>query len=369
MTGLKSFPLDLSSQLTAISTQCSECGACVKSCAFLKHYGTPSAITRNHDFTQVSFLAMAYECSLCGLCTAVCPEKLEPSRLFLTLRRIFVAAGHFDPSVYRTILGYEHRGRSRLFAYQGLPADCDTVFFPGCNLPGSRMATTLHLYEKLRSIIPALGVVLNCCSKPSHDLGRQDHFEAVFGELRHTLQGQGVRRVLVACPNCYTIFHQYGEGLSVQTIYEYFAVEPGTVPFPSAWGAISVHDPCAMRNSEGIQQAVRKLLSAFGLEQVEMKHQGPRTLCCGEGGMVSTVRPAFAERWVKLRRKESGGRRLVTYCAGCCGFLGKTMPTVHLADLLCQPEAVRLDKIPVTRPPLTYLQRLRLKRRLQQLLR
>jgi Fe-S oxidoreductase len=367
--GPRSLPPGLARQLTAISTQCNECGACIKACAFLSHYGTPGALVRNHDFTQANDLAMAYECSLCGLCNEVCPQKLEPGQLFLTLRRIFVAAGHFDPSVYRTILGYENRGRSKLFAFQGIPAGCDTVFFPGCNLPGSRMVTTLCLYEKLGRIIPNLGVVLNCCSKPSHDLGRQVHFAAVFTELRKTLQQQGIHRVLVACPNCYKIFQQYGKGLSVHMIYAYLEVEPNIVPLSSAWKTISVHDPCAIRNSTAVQQSVRDLLTALGLKQKEMKHQGQRTLCCGEGGMVSAVRPAFAKSWIKLRSKESEGRRLVTYCAGCCGFLGKVTPTVHLADLLCQPEVARQDKITVTRSPFTYLQRLRLKWRLRQLLR
>lgn len=367
--GPRSMPPGLTGQLTAISIQCNECGACIKACAFLSHYGTPGALVRNHDFTQANDLAMAYECSLCGLCSEVCPKKLEPCQLFLTLRRFFVAAGHFYPAVYRTILGYENRGRSQLFAFQGIPDGCDTVFFPGCNLPGSRMATTLCLFEKLRHIIPNLGVVLNCCSKPSHDLGRQEHFEIAFGELQIMLQRRGIRRVLVACPNCYKIFHQYGKGLSVQAIYEYLEVEPDIVPLSSTWKTISVHDPCAMRDSTAVQQAVRDLLTSLGLKQKEMKHQGQRTLCCGEGGMVSVVRPAFAKNWVKLRSEESEGRRLVTYCAGCCEFLGKATPTVHLADLLCQPEAARQGKIAVTRTPFTYLQRLRLKWRLQQLLR
>jgi uncharacterized membrane protein YdjX (TVP38/TMEM64 family)/Fe-S oxidoreductase len=359
-------PATISSQLKIIEEHCDECGACVKACAFLNHYGTPKAIARDHDFSRAASLAIAYQCSLCGLCTAVCPKKLDPGRLFLSLRRAYVTAGHFNTSVYRTILGYEKRGRSRLFSWQGIPLGCDTVFFPGCNLPGSRMATTLRLYEELRRTIPNLGVVLDCCSKPSHDLGRQAHFTTVFDELRQALLKKGVRRILVACPNCLKIFQQYGEGLAVQTVYECLEVKPANVPLPAVWGTVSVHDPCAMRDSTEVQQAVRRLVTGLGLEQLEMKHRGRRTLCCGEGGMVAAVRPAFARAWANLRGKESGGRRLVSYCAGCCGFLSRVTPTVHLADLLCHPDAAGKDSISVTPTPFTYLQRLRLKRRLRQ---
>ncbi len=358
-------PAAISNQLTEIENRCSECGACVRDCAFLRHYGTPKAIAARLDSSQTTAPAIAYECSLCGLCAAVCPEKLDPGSLFLDLRRAFVASGRFNESTYRTILRYENLGRSRLFSWQEIPDGCDTVFFPGCNLPGSRMKTTLRLFETLQRSIPRLGIVLNCCHKPSHDLGRQDHFVAAFGELHRALQIQGVQRVLVACPNCYEIFRQYGEGLAVQTVYEVLVVEQAPVPLAKAWNAVSVHDPCAMRETNAVQQSVRRLVAGLGLAQVEMKHRGRRTLCCGEGGTVKAAHPSFAKGWTNLRAKESCGRILVTYCAGCCGFLERIVPTIHIADLLFVPERVVSDKNLTTRAPFTYLQRLRLKRRLQ----
>lgn len=358
-------PATISNQLAEIETHCSECGACVKNCAFLSHYGTPKAIVANYDFTDEGAQAMAYECSLCGLCTAVCPEKLDPGKLFLDLRRACVTSGRFSESTYRKILNYENVGRSKLFSWQGIPNGCDTVFFPGCNLPGSRMATTLRIFENLQRTIPKIGMVLNCCSKPSHDLGRQEHFVAAFDTLRQSLQRQGVQRVLVACPNCYKIFQQYGEGLEVQTVYEVLEVGQAAVPMVNAWNVVSVHDPCSMRDADGVQQSVRRLVTGLGLEQVEMKHRGRRTLCCGEGGTVNAVRPSFAKGWANMRAKESQGRIVVTYCAGCCSFLERIMPTFHIADLLFLPEATGPGKKSATHAPFTYLQRLRLKRRLQ----
>jgi hypothetical protein len=56
---------------------------------------------------------------------------------------------------------------------------------------------------------------------------------------------------------------------------------------------------------------------------------------------------------------------LVTYCAGCCGFLERIVPTIHIADLLFVPERVVSEKNLATRAPFTYLQRLRLKKKLQ----
>lgn len=356
----------ISHQLTEIGNRCSECGRCVRDCAFLTHYGTPRAIIESHDFTQSTAQAMAYECSLCGLCAAVCPEQLDPGRIFLELRRAYVSNGFFKASIYRTILSYENRGRSKLFSWQGIPEGCDTVFFPGCNLPGSRMTTTLRLFESLRRSIPKLGMVLNCCCKPSHDLGRQAHFNAAFGELRQALQRQGIRRVLVACPNCYKIFKEYGEGLMVQTVYEVLVENIAPVQLAHRWGTVSVHDPCAMRDNDTVQQSVRQLVAGLGMKHVEMRHRGRHTLCCGEGGTVHAVCPSFSKNWANLRAQESHDRIVITYCAGCCSFLGRVAPTVHIADLLYLPEAPQLGrKNTATRAPLSYLQRIRVKRRLK----
>lgn len=101
-------PIELQKQ---IGDQCSECGACLKSCSFLTHYGTPKSIANRFDFSLAGSQAIAYECSLCGLCTAVCPEELDPSSLFLEVRRLCCDAGNLDESRYGPILGYEKKGR------------------------------------------------------------------------------------------------------------------------------------------------------------------------------------------------------------------------------------------------------------------
>jgi hypothetical protein len=73
--------------------------------------------------------------------------------------------------------------------------------------------------QDLQKTVPAVGIVLDCCTKPSHDLGRQAHFDSVFGEMIGYLSRQGVKQVLVACPNCFKIFQHHGNGITVQTVY------------------------------------------------------------------------------------------------------------------------------------------------------
>lgn len=206
--------------------------------------------------------------------------------------------------------------------------------------------------------------MLDCCNKPSHDLGRQDYFLAMFGEMRQWLMERGVEEVLVACPNCHRVFEGYGQGLKVRTVYEALAGQgltwPGVGP-----ATLSVHDSCAVCQAPAVHQAVRRLADQAGLSLTEMPHHSPRTLCCGEGGGVGLLFPQLARTWVELRRQEAEGRTLLTYCAGCAGLLSRHLPTRHLLDLLFFPGATLAGSAPVSGPPWTYLNRLRLKWRLR----
>jgi uncharacterized membrane protein YdjX (TVP38/TMEM64 family)/Fe-S oxidoreductase len=362
------FPADsvrlMASCLQTIRENCTDCGDCRKACAFLSHYGSPKRIAHDFDFALAPGQAITYECSLCGLCTAVCSEQLDPARLFLEVRRRCVADGNFDPSPYRAILGYEKLGVSPLFSWYGLPAGCDTVFFPGCSLPGTRPAVTMKMYRQLQDLIPGLGLVLDCCAKPSHDLGRTNRFQTLFRKMQDRLADQGIRTVLTACPSCTKIFRQYGQGLRVRTVYE--TLHEHGCGSASQEGGISagVHDPCALRGDLVTQQAVRGLLSGMGHSLVETKGQ-QQTLCCGEGGTVGAVNPRFAGAWVESCGWAAGGKTMITYCAGCTATLNRAFPTIHIADLLYRPAAALQGKLKIARAPLTYWNRLRLKQRMK----
>jgi Fe-S oxidoreductase len=127
---------------------------------------------------------------------------------------------------------------------------------------------------------------------------------------------------------------------------------------------VVVHDPCPLRLESGIQTSVRTLLAAQGLEVRKMKHSGKRTLCCGEGGGVGFHNPGFAKAWGEKRKKLAGDDRIVTYCAGCAGFLGRIASVSHLGEVLFEQEKALAGKSKVAKAPLTYVNRLLLKRRL-----
>ena len=73
-----------------ISNKCIECGECQAECAFLQKYGQPKKIADAYRPADRRYQSIPFECSLCGLCAAVCPVNIDPSKMFLEMRREMV---------------------------------------------------------------------------------------------------------------------------------------------------------------------------------------------------------------------------------------------------------------------------------------
>ena len=351
----------LKEHLDPILEECTECGLCAAECGFLKKYGTPKAIAEALVEGGDKLLPRAFECNLCGLCGNLCPAGLGPDGFFLGMRQAAVDRGLGNYDDHKPLLAYERTGTSKRFTFYGLPAGCTTVFFPGCSLSGSRPAAVKGIFALLEKTEPKTGIVLDCCTKPSHSLGREGYARSMFEEMKDYLVSHGVKEVLVACSNCHNMFSAFGNEMTVRTVYEALA-ENGSLPVGQVQGTVTVHDSCVARNLEPAHAAVRTLLKRQGLTVEEMEHAGRNTLCCGQGGGVNLYAPEMAEQWAAKRGKEAKGRRMVTYCAGCARSLGDHSPTSHITDIIFEPEKALAGRYKPAGGLLTYLNRLLLKR-------
>lgn len=352
---------DLDTLLRLILETCRGCRRCAGECELLDRFGVPGDIAVGLASGSLSLDGLPWLCSQCGLCGAVCPSGLDPARLFESLRARHATSGGEPLKRHRTLLNFEARGVSPRYTCYFLPPGATRVFFPGCTLPGARPHTTYKLYELLKKSQQDTGVVLDCCTKPSRLLGRRDFFEAMMQEMVSYLKHMGIGEVLFACPNCYATFREFGPGLGLKTVYEALAEAPGSLPGVSSDGPVTIHDPCVLRSEGRVHEAVRRVCRGMNLELVEMEHARDRTLCCGEGGGVGLVDGGLADAWAKKRAAEAGGRKIVTYCAGCLARLDRAASCLHLLDLAVGEKA-EPGRIP--RSPVTYLNRLRLKKKI-----
>lgn len=346
---------------------CTECGNCVRQCAFLRRYGNPLVLAHLYS-TGTLAPKVIYSCSLCRLCDVHCPEALNITDMLWSMRCRLVEEGSGPLRQHRRILSYEKIGLFPRFQLSAIPENSQTVFFPGCAMAGTRPGQVQKLFTLLKEKIDHLGIVLNCCAKPSHDLGRYGFFERVFTTQITELRERGISTVITTCPSCHQIFSKYAEGMEVKTIYQILD-GPITLQNIDAGGEFCIHDPCSTRFDSEVHQSVRSIAERLGLAVGDMKDQRKRTLCCGEGGSACFVAPDITESWAEDRAEQAAGRTVLTYCAGCMHFLSGKMTTIHLVDLMLNPEAALAGKVPASRWPFTYLNRLRLKARLKKLVR
>ncbi len=345
-----------------VAQECNDCGKCLGECAFLQHSGTPGQIAGQHLSGVGDHYQTAFFCSLCRLCTELCPKRLPITEMFLGMRRKAVVQGRGRFKEHRRLLGYEALGNSSFFTSYQLPAGCSTVFFPGCALPGTHPEQTLGLFSLLREGIEDLGLVLDCCNKPSHDLGFHDRFLANFHRKVTALQKLGVKKVLIACPSCLTIFRQYGKGLEACSVYTHLAdytLKYRTLP-DTTDHQYTLHDPCTLRFDGEIADAARKLVQSVGISITEMAHNRATTLCCGAGGAALSPAGGKDSGWKEKRLAEAGDAQMVTYCAGCTSAFTSSK-AIHLLELLFPRPGKKGMSRKLPRTPLTYINRLILK--------
>jgi len=185
----------------------------------------------------------------------------------------------------------------------------------------------------------------------------------MFGEMKTYLLAQGVKTVLLACPNCDKVFKTHGTEFDVQTVYEVLAQSEYLLDSTSTIQTVALHDPCTARFNLPAQDSVRNLLKKQGLEIALQPHSGKKTVCCGEGGAVNCFKPEVAVNWSQKRIDEAADFPIVSYCAGCTQILGKKAETNHILDIVFTAD---VEEIKIAKAPLTYFKRLKLKKILQQ---
>ena len=336
------------SETVKILESCDDCGACVRTCAFLRHYcDTPRELAKRFKRNLLENIEIPYSCSLCGLCQRICHLDLHPGGMCLETREKIFQTQQRDalPNdfVYDYIIPRLKRFRnhqifstSPVFTLSKVGTDNKhtpkSVFFPGCSLPAYSPRLVLKAHAYLQKKIPGIGIVLNCCGKPSQDLGDKDRFQRIFEGTLKGFSRLGIEEVVVACINCHKIFREDSD-IKVRTIYE-IMTEMGLPESISGDGQeITIHDSCPARYRPEIRNAGRTLTSQMNFKTDEMKFKNEVTQCCGAGGCSPLGNTALADRHTKARIAQSKGL-IISYCAHCRERFSIYGPSLHILDLI-----------------------------------
>jgi ferredoxin len=218
-------PPQLLALARTVSRECTQCRTCQIRCVFLRDHGTPKDLA-DHLLGSGVGVARAFECSLCGLCEAVCPMHLPLPDFFLAMRRAALKNGAASLTPYRSLLNYETVGASFLFRLFALPPGGDTVLFPGCIFPGAHPRTAQALYRHLRRRTRPWAWSLAAASSHPTTWADRIFLPAVSGHCAPRSWLGACAPSLTACPNCFKVFSQYGDGLAVRSVLSALAENP-----------------------------------------------------------------------------------------------------------------------------------------------
>ena len=326
-----------------------ECLECVKVCPYLEHYGSHPRryireIATNADLKKGDHTAnrMINSCALCGLCEAVCPEKLAMGEVCLEARVEMVDRGKMPPSAHDFALrdmAFSRSDEFTLARHGPGTTSSAAVFFPGCQLSASAPQHVMRVYEHLSKRLPGgVALQLGCCGAPADWAGRRELFTECLGDLTKAWERLGSPRVITACSSCYRVFADHLPATRVESLWSVLEAcgLPDDVP-PARPGVLAIHDPCATRHERPVQDAVRTLLTRLGVAVEELPLTRELTTCCGYGGLVSFANQEVADKLVD-RRISTTPADFVTYCAMCRdNFARRGKPSLHLLDLVFGP--------------------------------
>ncbi|MBI9046857.1 MAG: (Fe-S)-binding protein [Anaerolineaceae bacterium] len=331
--------------LSEFKNACIQCDSCLEACSLLNQLAiSPGEIAQAvlDGLASKKILETIQRCSLCSLCSQSCAIDLHPSEMMKNSREILVQQGKINLEDFAVMQVDRDWNFFNIYRstydidLNDLKAEkFDTIFFPGCTLASYSPEITRAVYQWLGEQGMHVSLTEICCGKPLSSIGLEERAEKMLYNLQRQIETAEANRIVTACPNCHQILEKYMKNMEVISIFE-LLVEKDIVLKGNE--LLTFHDSCMDRFLLNAGKDVRKLLS--GYSQVEMKHHGADTICCGSGGIVSMIDPGLCASRAEDRINEfvkSGADQCVTACMACAHRLVKNSEQgkiVHCLELV-----------------------------------
>jgi fumarate reductase (CoM/CoB) subunit B len=331
-----------------VQKNCNDCQACAAACPLLAELGelTLSEIAAQVGDGRPGKKALNFirKCTLCGRCTRHCPGAVDVPTMVTAARTVLAEDAPDGLEPYRALwVDYDwniftiYRDTYHI-DYRDLKKDkCETLFFPGCALSSYAPELTRASFDWLSERSGNVGLLATCCGLPLVQMGAAERGAGYTTALRQRVKATGARRIVTVCPSCHD--HLQGQpwpaGTEVISIYQLMA-EAGVRAPVSGRRKMTIHDSCPERRVK-LGGYMREILGDHDL--VEMAHSGDETICCGSGGLVGLIDPAYCFRQAEVRVAEFhqvSAVRCLTYCMACALALSAAAPgkVRHILELV-----------------------------------
>lgn len=290
-------------------------------------------------------------CTMCGRCTLACPMGIDIAELVKDARH-----GMFEAGLLPERLALMDRA-ARQWGSTATPGeDLPDILVEvsgryevpiPCNLERADILVTAapaELAEHTKALADAAKILNRIGTRWTM---HQDGFDAsnigfnngdleLQEELTRSLVDTAVKIgastiVLPECGHAYgaarwEAARWYGKALSVRIVHMTELLDElitsGRICVRKIGESATFHDPCQIVRRGGLEDAARRVLSALGLQLVELKDHGLGGYCCGGGGgVVSNHRAApLRHKVFELKKQQveaTGAKHFVTSCGQC----------------------------------------------------
>jgi Fe-S oxidoreductase len=320
-----------------------DCTVCYDTCEYMKTWRFMPKVLEvkalsGHEATNQRFAnRLIATCTLCGHCEAVCDFDASVEKVMRRGKQTLFEDGGFAPVYhdfylrdFAAAMGEDYLCRPAP-GQEGKPAAY--AFFPGCQIAKTNPEYVLAPYRYMLANDADTALLLACCAVPALYAGDASAMRSAHETLRADLRALGDPVCVLACPTCAKTFEEFLPETRWISLWEY-VLEKGlparAAPQAGDW---AVFDPCASRKFPAMQEAVRLLFSAAGLEPQELPQNKDRALCCGQGGHIYAANPELARKFAEAAEAQSALPYL-TYCTNCRDiFLKQGKRVLYASDV------------------------------------
>ena len=303
--------------------------------------GSPKSLL-THFRSQKPTTDMAFSCVNCGLCAHVCPTDIDFGHLFGESKKVYAKDKTLLKKYgYDGVSFHQKNSFSKMFSTsmkfsQGLYTHM--AFMPGCALSSYSPKLVQDVFAHLRSLLPGIGIIQQCCGTPTRMVGDMAQFKVYHSKLEEDLARMGATTVVTACENCYMSIKNYAPHIKIVSLYSVLAqhgVPKNAINAFHQHSTVALHDPCPTRFEAHLHEDVRSLFQTIGLPYEEFKYNRDKTLCCGSGGMLELTNPSLAQEQMKSRAEQTTCENIVSYCQSCAESMSKGGKNgLHLLDYI-----------------------------------